>query len=97
MVKPAKTSKPPRKAKLVATESAPVLLKPVKPCSRCSIPNNDPLSATSSPEVADTLQAYRQDPRLAGAVTFGMNAIVLQGVDAVLRVGQSVSGDFVFR
>ncbi len=74
----------------------PVVIKPVKPCARCPIPNIDPQTGESSPEVLDTLQGYRQDPRVGGAVTFAMNAIVLEGEDAVLRVGQSVSGDWAF-
>jgi len=74
----------------------PVLLKPVKPCPRCPIPNIDPVTALSSPEVSDTLQTYRQDARVAGAVTFGMNVIVVGGVGAVLRVGQALSADFDF-
>ena len=71
-----------------------VILKPVKPCPRCPIPNIDPATATSSPEVGDALQSYRKDARVNGSITFGMNAIVLQGADAVLRVGQAVTGDF---
>ena len=77
-------------------EAGQVILKPVKPCPRCSIPNIDPSTARSSPEVGDMLQSYRQDARVEGRVTFGMNAIVLQGVDTVLRVGQTVTGDFRF-
>lgn len=73
-----------------------ILLKPVKPCPRCPIPNVDPLTARSSPEVGDALQSYRQDARLDGAVTFGMNAIVLRGIGSTLHVGQSVSADFDF-
>lgn len=73
-----------------------VLLKPVKPCPRCPIPNIDPTTAASSPEVGDALQAYRQDARVGGAVTFGMNAIVISGVGAVLRVGQALSADIDF-
>jgi len=46
--------------------------------------------------VGDTLQTYRADPRLNGAVTFGMNAIVLAGDGQLLRVGQSVSADWRF-
>lgn len=80
----------------IATGEGEVVLKPVKPCPRCPIPNIDPATALSSPEVGDTLQAYRQDARLNGAVTFGMNAIALAGVDAVLRVGQTVTADFRF-
>ena len=80
----------------VTTETGVVELKPVKPCARCPIPNVDPVTAEPSPQVSDTLQVYRQDPRLNGAVTFGMNAIVLQGDSQVLRVGQRVTADFRF-
>ena len=73
-----------------------ILLKPVKPCPRCPIPNIDPLTAQISPYVGDTLQGYRKDDRVGGAVTFGMNVIVLAGVGIVLRVGQTVSADFKF-
>ena len=73
-----------------------VLLKPVKPCPRCPIPNVDPQTGRSSPEVGDTLQSYRRDARLNGAVTFGMNAIILRGIGTTLRVGQNVSADFDF-
>jgi uncharacterized protein len=72
------------------------LLKPVKPSPRCPIPNVDPQTATISSEVGDTLQSYRQDARVEGAVTFGMNTIVLQGVGARLQVGQTVTADFDF-
>lgn len=80
----------------IATEQGVVQLKPVKPCPRCPIPNIDPVTALSSPEVGDALQTYRQDPRLKGAVSFGMNAIVLQGNDHLLRVGQSVTANYNF-
>ncbi len=80
----------------IVTDAGDVRLQPVKPCPRCPIPNIDPVTALSSPEVGDALQAYRQDARVNGAVTFGMNAIVLAGVDAVLRVGQAVTADFRF-
>ena len=79
-----------------AGKAGEVILKPVKPCPRCPIPNIDPATATSSPEVGDMLQSYRTDARVEGRITFGMNAIVLQGVDSVLRVGQTVTGDFAF-
>ncbi len=69
----------------------------VKPCSRCPIPNIDPVTGISSPDVGDALQGYRQNRLMDGAVTFGMNAIVIKGADTVLRVGQTVSADFDFR
>lgn len=73
-----------------------VQLKPVKPCPRCTIPNVDPATAAADPVVSDTLQGYRRDERVGGAVTFGMNAIVLQGLEQTLRVGQAVTADWDF-
>lgn len=65
-----------------------ITLKLVKPCPRCPIPNVNPATGKSSPEVMDTLAGYRSNPRVNGAVTFGMNAIALHGIDQALRVGQ---------
>ena len=73
-----------------------VQLKPVKPCPRCPMPNIDPDSAQIHPVVSDVLQAYRQDPRVKGALTFGMNCMPVAGVGQVLRVGQHVSADWAF-
>lgn len=73
-----------------------VLLRPVKPCPRCSIPNVDPVTAEIDPQVSDTLQTYRRNDLLKGAVTFGMNAIVVQGAEQQLRVGQAVTADWRF-
>ena len=80
----------------ITTEQGVARLKPVKPCARCPIPNIDPATAVSSPEVNDTLQTYRQDPRLGGALSFGMNLIRLDTDDHLLRVGQTVRGDYRF-
>jgi hypothetical protein len=76
--------------------AAGIRLKPVKPCPRCPIPNVDPATGVSSPQVGDALQAYRKNDVVKGAVSFGMNAIVLDGVDQVLRVGQPVRSDWRF-
>ncbi len=76
--------------------AAEVQLQPVKPCARCPIPNIDPATAESRPAVGDMLRCYRQDKRLGGAVTFGMNAIVCQGGGQILRVGQAVAADQCF-
>ena len=74
----------------------PVAIRLGKPCSRCPIPNIDPRTAQSSPEVGDTIAQYRQDARLGGAITFGMNAVVAQGDGQLLRVGQVVGGQLKF-
>ena len=73
-----------------------VQLQLVKPCARCPIPDIDPATAQSHPAVGDTLRTYRQDKRLDGAITFGMNAIVRQGAGQVLRVGQPMAADLRF-
>jgi uncharacterized protein YcbX len=80
----------------IVTETGVARIETVKPCSRCPIPNIDPATAESSPAVGDTLQTYRQDQRLNGAITFGMNAIVLEGDGLILRVGQAVGADWKF-
>lgn len=80
----------------VVTESGEVAFDNVKPCARCPIPNIDPVTALSSPAVGDALQVYRQDRRLNGAVTFGMNAIATEGIGQVLKVGQRVLADWEF-
>lgn len=80
----------------IATGEGEVSLRPVKPCARCPIPDIDPATGLSSPEVGDTLRTYRADPRVDGAITFGMNAIVLQGVEHALRVGQPVGANLRF-
>jgi uncharacterized protein YcbX len=85
-----------RVAELRVEADGPVTLRLVKPCPRCPIPNIDPATAQFSPEVGDTLQGYRQDQRLGGAVSFGMNAIVTDGEDCLLRVGQPVRGTWSF-
>ena len=80
----------------ITTAEGPVSLSLVKPCPRCPIPNINPATATSNPTVGDMLQTYRQDPRVDGSITFGMNAITTSGFDAVLRVGHVVAGNFQF-
>jgi uncharacterized protein YcbX len=70
-----------------ATADGPVRLKCVKPCMRCPIPDVDPESGERGHAVGDTLSAYRGHPRMGGAVTFGVNAIVVEGVGRTLATG----------
>jgi uncharacterized protein YcbX len=69
------------------TADGPVVLRLVKPCVRCSIPDVDPQRGELDHAVSAELAAYRADARMNGQVTFGMNAIVEQGVDRWLRAG----------
>ena len=80
----------------IRTEQGNLLLKPAKPCVRCPIPNIDPITALGSHEVGDMLQSYRFDPRMGGAVTFGMNAVVLEGFEQTLKIGQVVTANYRF-
>ncbi len=72
----------------------------IKPCPRCPIPNVNPQTAQSSPEVGDMLQTYRQDARVDGAITFGMNAIALRDDEAAfdlpIAIGMKVKGNLQF-
>ena len=60
------------------------------------IPNVDPATGSASPEVLATLSAYRADARLAGAISFGMNCVIVQGAGATLRAGDAVAADWRF-
>jgi uncharacterized protein len=80
----------------IAADEGTVTLRLVKPCTRCSIPNIDPLSAQSGTEPGATLASYRADPRLKGGITFGMNAVVIKGVEHTLRVGQNATLRWAF-
>ncbi len=80
----------------ISTRQGKLMLKPVKPCVRCPIPNIDPVTALSGPEVGNALQSYRSDPRVGGAVTFGMNAVVLEGFEQTLKPGQLVTANYRF-
>lgn len=74
----------------------PVRLRLVKPCGRCTIPDVDPLTAAQGHAVTDALASYRADARLDGALTFGMNAVVVEGVERRLRPGTSGSASYRF-
>jgi uncharacterized protein len=77
-------------------DSGPIRLKLVKPCTRCSIPDVDPASGETGHAVGDTLAAYRADARMKGALTFGMNAVVVEGIEQLLRVGMAGSARIRF-
>lgn len=69
----------------------PVELRLVKPCPRCPIPNVDPATGESAPGVLETLLQYRRNAVVGGRASFGMNGIIVSGVDQTLRVGQDVT------
>jgi uncharacterized protein len=69
------------------TADGEVVLRLVKPCSRCAIPDVDPASGTPDAAVNPLISAYRANAKLGGQVTFGMNAIVERGLGCELGVG----------
>lgn len=79
-----------------ATDDGPIRLRLVKPCARCPIPDVDPETGVPGHAVGDALAAYRADPRRDGAVTFGMNAVVVEGIDRVLRAGMTGAATHAF-
>jgi uncharacterized protein YcbX len=80
----------------IASPDGDVVLKLVKPCSRCTIPDVDPATAEQGHAVADTMAAYRAEPRLDGALTFGQNAVIVSGFEHRLRVGARVHAELAF-
>ena len=72
-----------------------VVLKPVKPCTRCEVTTTDQATARRGPEPLVTLASYRRDDRLAG-VTFGMNAIVVEGAGRAIAVGARAACELRF-
>ena len=80
----------------IATAEGEVVLRLVKPCPRCPIPNVDPATGEPSPEVLAALSSYRANALLGGAITFGLNCVIVQGAGATLRVGDAVAADWRF-
>ena len=71
--------------------AGPLTLRLVKACTRCTIPTTDQLTAARDPaEPLRTLRGYRWDPALRG-ITFGQNAIVVEGAGATLRKNQALA------
>jgi uncharacterized protein len=77
-----------------------VVLRFVKPCARCPITTVDQargdVDARWPHEPLDTLATYRANPRVDGGLTFGQNAIVVEGAGQRLRVGAPVDVELSF-
>jgi uncharacterized protein YcbX len=79
-----------------ATADGPVRLKLVKPCTRCTMPDVDPATGEPGHAVGDVLASYRADARMDGALTFGMNAVIIEGIERVLHAGLSGHATYAF-
>ena len=71
-------------------------LQPVKPCPRCPIPSIDQATGEVGPDPLDILRTYRVNPKVDDGITFGMNAILLNGAGQLVRVGQQVDVNLAF-
>jgi len=80
----------------IDTADGEVLLRLVKPCVRCTVPSVDPDTGEQGHAVSDMLATFRADARMDGGITFGMNAVIVEGIDRTLRVGQAVRGTYRF-
>ena len=56
----------------------------------------NPLTGEPGNEPGDTLSTYRADARVEGAITFGMNAVIVEGIDCGLRVGMAGAATYRF-
>ena len=74
----------------IETGQGLIRLKSAKPCTRCQMVEVDPQTAQTGSAVLPALRAYRRDARVNGAITFGVNLMVLEGFDQELAVGQTV-------
>jgi uncharacterized protein len=80
----------------IDSPDGPVVVKLVKPCGRCTIPDVNPATAEQGHAVADTMRPYRAEPRIGGALAFGQNAVIVAGVGHRLCVGGSVQAELAF-
>jgi hypothetical protein len=71
----------------IHSTQGPILVTMVKPCTRCAVPNIDPFTAISSPEVSDALAGYRRLASMNDEICFAMNAIVTQGAGYTVKAG----------
>lgn len=73
-----------------------IQLRPVKPCPRCPIPAVDQSDGTVGDNPVDILQSYRANPIVDGEITFGMNVILEQGAEKIIRVGDLLDMPLAF-
>ena len=46
--------------------------------------------------IGDALARYRADPRMGGAITFAMNAVIVEGYDCTLATGMRGQATYAF-
>jgi uncharacterized protein YcbX len=70
-----------------------VTLRPVKPCTRCTIPSIDQRTGRPSIDPTPALRQFRFDKRLRG-VKFGENAVIVTGIAREIERGANCRVDF---
>jgi uncharacterized protein len=77
-----------------------VTLRMSKPCARCPITTIDQTSGERDAqwphEPLDTMAGWRANARVDGGLTFGQNAIVVDGQGGELRIGAEVDFELAF-
>ncbi|MBB5443066.1 MULTISPECIES: MOSC domain-containing protein [unclassified Paraburkholderia] len=78
-------------------DGMPMRLRLVKLCTRCRVQTIDQRTGAPNPswrhEPTDTMQTYRANPRLDGALTFGSNAVIVHGTGSFLEVDQTLDAE----
>ena len=72
-----------------------VVLRLVKPCTRCQVTTTDQATARVGIEPLPTLGEFRMDEKLDG-VTFGVNAIVVEGEGRSIAAGAPATIEYRF-
>jgi hypothetical protein len=70
-----------------------VVLRCVKPCTRCQVTTTNQDTADVGVEPLRTLAGYRMNES-SGGVTFGMNAVVVGGAGGTLAAGAAVNVEY---
>ncbi len=65
-----------------------VMLRLVKPCTRCTIPSRDPVTGDAFIDPAPVLRQFRFDRSLRG-ITFGENAVIVRGACREIERGSA--------
>ena len=72
-----------------------VVMRLVKPCTRCQVTTTDQQTARVGIEPLPTLGEFRMDEKLDG-VAFGVNAIVVEGEGRVMAAGSTAAVEYRF-
>lgn len=73
-----------------------VVLKLVKPCTRCEIPNIEQTTGQLMQEPMRTIGSFRANAKMNSALCVGMHAIVIAGAGDSLSVNQSGKTQIAF-